>query len=311
MRSRRAIFLGSKSFGLTIFRGLAEADASVSWHVLHPDDRSDSRSSLGEFETACADNGIGFDVTRRSQDAYRAIKATSPELVFVCGWYFLIPTEILESGPRFFGIHNSLLPKYRGGAPLVWAMIQGEPVVGSTLFGITPGMDDGPIYLQVSCEPRPDERIGEVITALEEKYLEALPQAWPEIISGRNSGTAQDHGAASFCGQRRPEDGLIDWNRDAASVHDFVRAQSHPYPGAFTTTPRGKVIVWKTRCLEATYYGTPGQVLERRDEEVLVACGGGSAVGIIEASGPSGEAELSELFPSFSLRLGDSAHPAV
>jgi methionyl-tRNA formyltransferase len=301
--SDRAIFLGSKAFGLAIFRTLAEAQPALSWTVLHPNDEQDARSVPDAFRKECAGRGVGFQVVSRAQDAYRIIEDAKPDIVFVCGWYFLLPASLLESGPRFFGIHNSLLPKYRGGAPLIWAMIRGEPEVGSTLFGIVPGMDDGPIYLQVSVEPGPDQGIGEVLAALEQRYLAALPLEWPEIVSGRNAGVPQDDAAATYCGQRRPEDGLIDWRQDASAVHNFVRAQSSPYPGAFTMTPLGKVVVRGTRPVAAPYFGTPGQVLERRAEEVIVACGGETAIAIAEASGPSGESALSDLFPSLSLRL--------
>jgi methionyl-tRNA formyltransferase len=303
MSERRAIFLGSKAFGLAVLRVLMEADPSVSWSVLHPADDQDARSARAAFETYCAERALPLTVTARSKQAYEIIAAEAPDIVFVCGWYFLIPPETLSAGPRFFGIHNSLLPKYRGGSPLVWAMIRGDRVVGSTLFGFTPGMDDGPVYKQVSIEPDGQEGIGDLLARLEQSWLEALPGTWPAVVSGTVSGSVQDESAATYCGLRRPEDGEIDWRQDAQSIHDFVRAQARPYPGAFTQGTNGPIHVWRTKLFGAPYHGTPGQLLERRPGEAIVACGNGTAISILEASDQAGREDLATLFPSLSVRL--------
>lgn len=237
-------------------------------------------------------------------EANQAITADPPDLVLVCGWYFLIPPVVLGTS-KFLGIHNSLLPKYRGGAPLVWAMINGEQRVGSSLFGFTPGMDDGPVYLQVVVEPGLDDTIGDALATLEQCFVAALPGAWAGIISGENLGTEQDHGAATFCGQRTPRDGLVDWRSEAAQVHDFIRAQSHPYPGAFARAGAETIHLWCSHPDERTYYGRPGQVLARNPAHILVACGNGTAIQILEASNASGESDLMRIFGSLRMRLSE------
>lgn len=304
MSAPAAVFLGSKSFGLAMLRALIDAGPTLHWRVVHPEDGADSRTALPDFEAFCAERGIPFTSVPRASDAYAAIRAAAPEIVFVCGWYFLIPPALLESGPRFFGIHNSLLPHYRGGAPLVWAMIRGEPRVGSTLFRITPGMDDGPAYLQVSTEPGLEDGIGDVIAAIENRFLDAIPHAWPAIVRGDLRETEQDHAAATYCGQRRPEDGLIDWSQPAAAVHDFVRAQTRPYPGAFTVAGGKKIRIWRTWPLDAVYCGTPGQILQREKGRVLISCGGHTALAVLEVTDPEDDTSLDAIFPSLSLRLG-------
>ena len=304
MTTARAIFLGSKAFGLAMLQALRDAEPALAWEVIHPDDRADGRSAVSAFEAYCAGRQIPMTISRQAKDAYAAIAGARPDIVFVCGWYFLIPAGLLAGGPRFFGIHNSLLPRYRGGAPLVWAIIAGETIVGSSLFGLTPGMDDGPLYLQVSGGLGADDTIADALAMLEARFLAALPEVWPAIASGAEPGRTQDHAAATYCGQRLPDDGEIDWNQDAAAVHNFVRAQTRPYPGAFTRSPAGRLSIWKTRPFAAPYSGTPGQVLERRPDQVLVACGRGTAVAVLDASGPDGETDLMRLLPALSARLG-------
>ena len=303
MTAQRAFFLGSKAFGLSILRTLVQAEPALRWSVQHPDDRADSRSTLASFEEFCAERRIPLDIAARSRDAYAAIEASPPDIVFVCGWYFLIPADILDIS-RFFAIHNSLLPKYRGGAPLVWAIMRREPIVGSTLFGLQPGMDDGPIHLQVSTSLSDEDDVATVLGRLEQRFLAALPEAWPAIVSGADRSREQDDAQASYCGQRVPEDGHIDWGRKAADIHAFVRAQTRPYPGAFTNVAAGRIWIWRTRLVAAPYCGTPGQILERREGEVVIACGGDSAIAVLEASGEQGETRLTSLFPSLALRLG-------
>jgi methionyl-tRNA formyltransferase len=303
MTAASAIFLGSKGFGLTLFKVLVEAAPDVRWRVLHPDDESDVRSARSAFEAYCTARSIPFSLTARSRDAYAAIAEDSPDIVFVCGWYFLVPPDLLRAGPRFLAIHNSLLPKYRGGSPLVWAMIRGDRTVGSTLFGFTPGMDEGPVYRQVSAELGEQDDIGTALARIEQLWTEALAADWPAIVSGALPGSAQDDDEASYAALRRPEDGLIDWNWPASAIHDFVRAQTRPYPGAFTMVGSEPVRIWKSRVVAKPYFGTPGQVLERRGGEILIACGGDSALAVIEASNASGCADPSLLFKSLSVRL--------
>lgn len=300
----RAVFLGSKAFGLSILDALIDAEPGLSWSVVHPDDRRDDRSVMAAFESFCEARQISFSVAPRSRDANARIAEHAPDIVFVCGWYHLIPADVLSAGPRFFGIHNSLLPRYRGGAPLVWALMRGERMVGSTLFALGGGMDDGRVFLQVSTEVGEEDGIGDVLGAIEARFVAALADGWPAIVHGSNPGSEQDHASATYCAQRIPEDGRIDWRLTARQVHDFVRAQSHPYPGAFTHGPEGMVRIWRTRVSPAAYCGTPGQVLERRDDEIIVSCGEDSAIAILDASGAEGETSLVKLFPSIRTRLG-------
>jgi methionyl-tRNA formyltransferase len=304
--SRTAIFLGSKAFGLTILRGLIAAGPEVAWQVIHPDDAADGRTALDGFRAFCIEHDLGLTLVGKAWEANALIAAARPDFVFVCGWYFLLPADLLTSGPRFLGIHNSLLPKYRGGAPLVWAMINGEAQVGSSLFEFTPGMDDGPVYLQVSTAPGSDDGIGEVIEKIEVEFIAALPRAWPRIAAGVDRGREQDHAAATYCGQRLPEDGGIDWHKSAPRIHDFIRAQSRPYPGAFAKAADRTIHLWRSKLADTPYFGTPGQVLARNAAHVDIACGDGTAIRILQATDSLGNNDLMEIFGSLRMRLG---HP--
>lgn len=302
MSSPTAVFLGSKAFGLNVFRALLDADPSVEWTVLHPRDHEDGRSVHEEFADFCASRGIPFDLTTQKA-AYGYLAENEPEFVFVCGWYGLIPNDLLEGKSSFLGIHNSLLPKYRGGAPLVWALINGERQIGSSLFEIGAGMDDGLVYEQVQVEVSADEGVGSVLQRVEQAWLECLPDLWRKLLAGALEGWEQDHSQATYSAQRKPEDGKIDWTRSASHIHDFVRAQSSPYPGAFTDTPDGPVRIWQTSIFPAPAFGTPGQIILRGQTGPVIACGEQSALVIEQASNNSGGEDAAVLFPTLSLRL--------
>jgi methionyl-tRNA formyltransferase len=304
---RHAIFLGSKRFGLSMLKALLSADADLSWTVIHPDDQEDARSALADFEGFCQAEGLAFMRVSGPMEANDLLVLRQAEFVFVCGWYWLLPKSVLACGSKFFGIHNSLLPKYRGGAPLVWAIMRGDARVGSSLFGITPGMDDGRLYLQVAVDMDENADIGYALSGIEQEFAQDLPRAWTHIVRHQVEGQEQDHSQATFGAQRVEADGLIDWERSARRVHDFVRAQTRPYPGAFTWIGDRKIRVWRTRIVPATHYGTPGQVISRRRDEVVVACGEDTALAVVEAGAEDGVVSLSEIFPSLKIRLGRRA----
>jgi len=299
---QRAVFLGSKAFGLSVFRALKDAEPKVEWKVIHPRDDKDPRSVESEFRQFCLSVDVPF-ATLSAKTAQDRILQWRPDFVFVCGWYALIDAAILQSGPQFLGIHNSLLPKYRGGAPLVWALINGDRVVGSSLFALDGGMDDGAIFDQVEITVDPDEHIDSVSQRIEDEWAARLPQIWKKTVAGTLEGRVQDHGAATYCAQRRPEDGQIDWTSDARSIHDFVRAQSAPYPGAFTEGPNGRITINETGIFDAPVFGTPGQIALRGDDGPVIACGENTGLVIASATGPDGCDNLGSLFATLSLRF--------
>lgn len=271
---KRCVFLGSKALGLAIFAELAGL-SGIEWLIIHPNDRADDRSILDEFKRFADDLGIQFVTVKSASHAKSVLLSFGPEAVLVCGWYWLLDAESVQSVPCF-GIHNSLLPKYRGNAPLVWSILRGEPEVGTSLFRIAPGMDDGDIALQIKVPNRENDDIGTLLSTLETELKRRLPEKWLEIMEGRAALTPQNHSRATYCGLRTADDGQIDWTQPAGRVHDFIRAQAKPYPGAFSYLDNNKVVIWKTERVTETWYGSPGRVVARKTDGIIVACGEGA-----------------------------------
>jgi methionyl-tRNA formyltransferase len=167
-----------------------------------------------------------------------------PELMLVVGWYHFVPASIRALAP-VFGMHSSLLPDYSGGAPLVWALINDEHECGITLFQMDAGVDSGPIAGQVRVPIRGDDTIATLHARVEEAGLALLSRELPRLCRGEATLVAQDEAQRRRFPQRGPEDGVIDWNWPARRIYNFVRAQTRPYPGAFTYADGRQVFIWR------------------------------------------------------------------
>jgi len=173
------------------------------------------------------------------------IAALKPDLIIVAGWFHMVPKSIREIAPLgCVGFHASLLPKYRGGAPLVWAMINQEKTSGMTLFYLNDGVDAGDIVGQESFEIMPDDTIASVINKANRCSEILLDKYLPLLAAKKAPRIKQDESQASLYPQRSPEDGLIDWSWPIDKIKAFIKAQTKPYPGAFTEISGKRVRIW-------------------------------------------------------------------
>ena len=281
----RAVFLGSKDFGLSVFRSVLASSPDIVWNVIHPNDSHDQRSALVEWRKEAKALRVNLITTSSKAETKRILKEYAPDIVFVCGWYQLLDAETLALPPRgFWGIHNSLLPKYRGGSPLTWSMINGDEVVGSTVFELSEEMDAGRILHQVRVKNDTHDDIATILRKIEQALLKDLPQKWSDLIGGSAELHEQNGDEATYCGQRRHYDGQIVWTQSATEIHDFVRAQSAPYPCAYTYLGDKQIKFLKTRISPKIVHGTPGQIMRlgKDGQDVVIAAGSHTALEVIK-----------------------------
>jgi methionyl-tRNA formyltransferase len=284
------VFIGSKRMGLRCVSAMHDTGASVLAGIITFDDRADGRHVFPELHRFGEQHRIPVTVTQSSADLHAAVRAADVELAIVCGWYSMISTDTLAAAPRgFIGVHNSLLPRYRGGAPLVWAMIQGEPEVGLSMYTLTRGMDDGDIWAQTTTAVGPDDYIGAVLGRLEDACDEMIRRVYPRILDGEIEPDPQDGARATYGALRDAGHGRIDWRQSAERLYRWIRAQSAPYPGAFTSCRGRRLTIWKAHPFPATYYGRPGEVARGPSGEALVICGDNRALVIDEMQPESGD----------------------
>jgi methionyl-tRNA formyltransferase len=174
------------------------------------------------------------------------IRSMSPDILLVVGWTQLLGPELLKV-PRIacLGFHASLLPKYRGRAPVNWAIINGEKQTGNTMIVLEPGADEGDIVAQRVIDIAEDDDCGTIYQKVSLTECDMFAEVLPLIREGRMPRRKQNSLEATVMPRRRPEDGLVDWNWSSRRLYNWVRALTNPYPGAFFCSAGKRITIWK------------------------------------------------------------------
>ena len=210
------------------------------------------------------------------------VAATRPDFLFSFYYRLMLKGPVLAVAPRgALNMHGSLLPKYRGRVPVNWAIIHGETETGATLHYMTEKPDNGDIVAQAAVPILPDDTAGEVFGKVTLAAEAILHDALPALIAGTAPRRPQDLRLGSYFGGRRPEDGVIDWSKSAAEIHNLVRAVAPPYPGARTTLDGKPARILRTRVLDLTSAATKIPSLRVERGRIVASCGGGGKLAIL------------------------------
>ena len=281
----RIVLLGSTRISLACLDTLRKLGLPIGGLVTTPSSIPISYASspihlVQHCDLGRATAGAGYPILSVSGKLNKhadAIRELRPDLLLAVGWYYTVPRTLREIAPLgAIGIHASLLPRFRGGAPVNWAIIEGETETGVSLFYLDDLVDAGDIIGQASFAIEFEDTCATVYDKVIRESCRLLEIHLPLIASGAAARVRQDESLATHYPQRRPEDGLIQWSWPARRIYDFVRAQTRPYPGAFTYSGSDKIFVWKSIPLDNIPSGKPGTLL-RRDAcgELDVATGSG------------------------------------
>ncbi|AOT09699.1 methionyl-tRNA formyltransferase [Pseudoalteromonas luteoviolacea] len=303
----RVLFIGSKQQGLRVLKTIYGLSPEVLVGVVTIDDRTDSRTNYKQFVNFCNQESIELTVANNRKESQEIFRSYQADLCIVADWYWLIDESTLNSVPfGFIGIHNSLLPKYRGGSPLVWSVLNKDEYVGFSVFTLTPGMDDGPIWAQGRVKLLEEDYLSTIREKIENKIIDVLEENYLAIIDRKVKPYEQQHHLATYCAQRFPTDGLIDWMKNAHDVRCLIRASAEPNPGAYTYIHGKQLKILKAEVFDCTYYGSPGQVAKIDSERVYVICGENTAI-ILEVVEFEGEKmHASQIIKSIKVKLGVS-----
>jgi methionyl-tRNA formyltransferase len=202
------------------------------------------RNSEAIIAFAKEKNIAGFIGNPRKGKAHDFIAAEPVDLLLSINYLFLIESDLINWPSKgAVNFHGSLLPKYRGRTPHVWAIINNESETGVTAHNITEGCDEGDIIEQVAIPIEVNDTGANVLA----KYNKAYPQIIDKVLhrfkEEQVNGLKQDETKATYFGKRTPDDGLINWNWQRERIYNWVRAQAHPYPGAFSFLSAEKIII--------------------------------------------------------------------
>ena len=277
----KIVFIGVVNIGWHCLKALLESEANVvgiftadkqemvKISRMHPDYFSEFEDLASRYDVSLykiRDTGIPLDT--------ESIKQLHPDIIFCIGWPQIISREILQI-PQCgcIGIHPTLLPKRRGGAPINWCLIDGLAESGVTLFYFDEGLDSGDIIAQRKFEISLEDTAKIVLDEVTNIAVELIKKYYPLLEKGNAPRIPQDNAEATYTRRRHPEDGIIDWGRTSLSIYNWIRALTLPFPGAFTYWHRRKVIIWDSELLKgyrARFNAQQGQVLDSLDGRGMV-----------------------------------------
>lgn len=274
----RAVFFGTPALAVPSLRALARI-ANVVGVVCQPDRPFGRSHELHEPEVKVAARALGIPVFQpeKVRDGALAtwLREQRADVALVLAYGRILPKPVLDA-PRVgcINLHASLLPKYRGAAPIQWAIIRGETKTGITLMQVDEGLDSGPMFSHHELSIGPDETAGELGARLAELAAHVVEGDLRDVVEGAREAIAQDESQVTLAPPLERANGRIDWTRSAADVHNLVRGLA-PRPGAHTSLAGKSLRVCVTRRASAAPSLQPGEVRVERPR-VLVGTGAGA-----------------------------------
>jgi methionyl-tRNA formyltransferase len=280
MTGLRIVFMGTPEFACPTLKALIERGEQVVAVVTQPDrPKGRGQQTLPPpVKLLALEHGIPVlqPVKVRHPDAIEEIRALQPDLIVVVAFGQILPKALLDiPGKGCINVHASLLPRYRGAAPLNWCIINGESESGVTTMLMDVGLDTGDMLLKRSTPIGPDEDTLALHDRLSGIGAQLLVETIDLAAQGKLAPEKQDDALTCYAPMLKKEDGLIDWGKDACTIKNLVRGMI-PWPGAFSYLDDKLLKVYRVQSAAGT--GTPGEVLAAGRDGVEVACGEGSVL---------------------------------
>ena len=278
VKAARCVLFAYHEMGHACMEALLKMGAPISALFTHRDDAHEEI-----WWRSCADLAARHDVPvyfdESSESAGAKNGALNPHIIYSFSYRHLIPAAVLEPARLgAYNLHPSLLPAYRGRAPVNWVLVNGEREAGVTLHHMVARADAGDIVGQRAIAIDDSDNALTLYRKLVPLCVELITELHPQIVAGTAPRRKMDIARGSYFGRRRPEDGRIDWRWPARRIFNLVRAVTHPYPGAFCFVSGRKLLVWEAKIgAENGTAGTPGRVVRiTGDGAIEVAAGQGS-----------------------------------
>lgn len=275
----RIVFMGTPEFAVPSLDALLRSDDQVVGVVSQPDRPKGRGHQLVAPPVKLVAERAGIPILQplkiRTPEFLQALAAWRPDLIAVTAFGRILHAPILSLPPMgCVNVHGSLLPQYRGAAPVQWAIINGETETGITTMLMDEGMDTGPMLLQERLEILPDDTTGTLAPRLAELGGRLLVKTIAQLKAGSITPTKQDDARATMAPLLKKEDGLIDWTRNAKSLADRIRGLS-PWPGAYTFCGPERWNVWKAVPRTGPSVDKPGTIVAVNKQAIVVETGEG------------------------------------
>ncbi len=280
MTGWRIIFMGTPEFACPTLRKLLERNENIVAVYTQPDRPKGRGQKLQAppVKLLAIENSIPVyqPAKVREPDVIEQIRNLEPDLVVVVAFGQILPKSLLEIPPKgCINVHASLLPRYRGAAPLNWCIINGESETGVTTMQMDVGLDTGSMLLKKATRIDPDEDINSLHDRLSDIGAELLAETLDALRAGKLTPEIQDDSESCYAPMLKKEHGIIDWSKTARCIHNQVRGLAS-WPGATTVLDSIPLKLYKTEI--STGKGAPGELLSAGKQGIEVACGEGSLI---------------------------------
>lgn len=293
----KIVFMGTPQFSVPILEGLVANNAYDVIAVVTQPDRPVGRKRIltpPPVKVAAETHHIPVlqpEKISGSEEMERIIQL-NPDIIITAAFGQFLPTKLLDV-PKFGGVnvHASLLPKYRGGAPVHYSLINGDKKTGISIIEMIKEMDAGGIYKQTDLDILPSDNVGTLFDKLSILGRDTLLNVLPDILSGRAEKIAQDSSNVIFSPTLSREEERLDWNKSAEDMFNQIRGMC-PWPGAYTEYKGTRMKIWDSIvCEDESTSLQPGSVVEASKKNLKIACGDGSVLAIAQIQ-PSGKSSL-------------------
>ena len=309
MHPLRIVFFGTPQFAVPSLEALIASRHTVAAVVSQPDRPKGRGHQLQPTPTKVVAETHGIPLLQplkiREEAFFERVRGFTPDLAVVVAFGRILPDSLIAI-PRLgmINVHASLLPKYRGAAPIQRAVLAGDRETGVTIMRIAAELDAGAIFSMSAVPIPPEATSGEMETVMAALGAQLLIPVVDALAAGRAVETPQEHALATFAPKVTKEEGPIDWGRPAEAVHNHVRGMQ-PWPLA-STTIRGARCVIRRSAVASGGGKEPGAIIRARGDELVVACGAGTALRIVEIQ-PEGRRTMSarEFLAGHSLHEGE------
>ena len=261
----RIIFMGTPDFAVGTLEALVNAGHEVVLAVTQPDKPQGRKQILIAPPVKQTAEKLGIPVYQpkrvREPEALALLRGYEPELIVVAAFGQILPKELLDM-PQYgcINVHASLLPKYRGAAPIQWAILNGDAVTGVTIMRMDVGLDTGDMIAKAEVAITPQDTGGSLFDRLAETGAKLCVETIPSIVDGTAVYTPQDEQAATKVGQISKKDGLIDFTRSAAAIECQIRGLN-PWPSAYTSLAGKTLKIWSAQVSDRQTEAQPGTVV--------------------------------------------------
>lgn len=275
MTHRRVVVFGYGPLAVTSLQTLAALGVTPEALVVPGNRTGDDVELASSYAGSVGIATLVQPVRARIAPLLAEIQALRPELFFVWSYSMLLPPQLITLAPLgAVNLHGGLLPQYRGGHVMNWAIANGEHETGATLAYLDEGIDTGPVIAERRFPIEAHDNAGTVRDKLKLAGAALLHEWWPAIERGTAPRVPQDESSARYYRMRTADDGLIDWSMSNRRIHNLVRALTAPWPGAFATVDGKRLVIRRTEPA-GTSSADPGTIVSIIDGDVRVATGDG------------------------------------